>query len=156
MSRNQAYRLAGEIELQALQKRIGYRGSEIVNETPVLLKEPKRSFTLDLAWPPTLNHSNADGFRGGRKTLEYKDFFEHTAMLVLSKRIKPLVGSLSVVIVAYPPDNRTRDLDNLIKPILDAMQAAGCYANDKAFDHIEITRATESIGGMVLVTVREI
>jgi crossover junction endodeoxyribonuclease RusA len=33
-------------------------------------------------------------------------------------------------VLAYPPDHRRRDLDNLAKAILDALQHAGVYGND--------------------------
>lgn len=39
-------------------------------------------------------------------------------------------GKLKVVIQAYRPDNRKRDLDNLLKATLDALTKAGVWADD--------------------------
>lgn len=43
---------------------------------------------------------------------------------------------------AFPPDRRRRDLDNLQKPTLDAMQHAGVYEDDSQVDLL-ITRRRE-------------
>lgn len=110
-------------------------------------------FALALPWPPTLNHN----LNGARKlTQSHKDFRERVAMVVLGKRIKPLQGRLSASIVAFPPDKRMRDLDNLLKPIFDALQHAGCFLSDGAIDHIEITRAQGPDQGIVHVSIKEI
>ena len=114
----------------------------------------QQGFNLVLPWPPTLNHSGLDGFRGGRKTTAYKDFMGHVAALVMARRIKPLHGRLHCSIVAFPPDRRARDLDNLIKPVLDALQRAGCFTDDEAFDSIDITRVQGPERGIISVTVR--
>ena len=41
-----------------------------------------------------------------------------------------LEGKLCLRIDAYPPDRRRRDVDNLQKPLLDAMEKAGVFEND--------------------------
>jgi crossover junction endodeoxyribonuclease RusA len=35
---------------------------------------------------------------------------------------------------AFPPDRRRRDLDNIQKPVLDALQHAGVYEDDSQID----------------------
>jgi Holliday junction resolvase RusA-like endonuclease len=37
---------------------------------------------------------------------------------------------VAVSIVAFPPDNRTRDLDNILKALLDSLQHAGVIPDD--------------------------
>jgi crossover junction endodeoxyribonuclease RusA len=43
---------------------------------------------------------------------------------------------------AFPPDRRQRDLDNLQKPALDAMEHAGVYQDDSQIDLL-LTRRME-------------
>lgn len=50
----------------------------------------------------------------------------------------PIAGHLSVVICAFPPDRRRRDLDNLLKATLDALARAGVYEDDSQIKRIEM------------------
>lgn len=43
-------------------------------------------------------------------------------------------------LVCQPPDQRKRDLDNLLKPLLDALQHAGLYEDDSQIDRLMIER----------------
>lgn len=51
-----------------------------------------------------------------------------------------LTGALRVDIEAAAPDRRPRDLDNLLKVPLDALQAAGVYADDRQIAEPHVTR----------------
>lgn len=64
---------------------------------------------------------------------------------------------LFVAITAFPPDRRTRDLDNLLKPLLDAMQHARLFTDDSQIDRLLIERGNV-IGkpGHLQVTIQEI
>jgi crossover junction endodeoxyribonuclease RusA len=59
---------------------------------------------------------------------------------------------LSVRILAYMPDKRRRDLDNLLKSALDALTHAGVWADDSQIDSLLIERAA-TLGGMLKVEV---
>lgn len=66
-------------------------------------------------------------------------------------------GRLAVRIWAHVPDQRRRDLDNLLKATLDALQRAGVYADDAAIDRIEIERVRSMVkGGSLRVEVQRI
>jgi crossover junction endodeoxyribonuclease RusA len=41
---------------------------------------------------------------------------------------------LAVEIAAHPPDRRRRDLDNIQKPVLDALEHTSIYADDSQID----------------------
>ena len=51
----------------------------------------------------------------------------------------PLAGRLGVLIEAYSPNRRARDLDNLIKAVLDAGNRS-LWLDDKQIDDIRIVR----------------
>lgn len=59
---------------------------------------------------------------------------------------------LSVRILAYMPDKRRRDLDNVLKAALDALTYAGVWADDSQVDSLLIERA-KTLGGMLKVEV---
>ena len=96
---------------------------------------------ITLDWPPTVNHYYT--VARGRKILssrgrQYKqDAIFH---MMMQRAPKPDWEQFAVSIDAYPPDRRTRDLDNLLKPILDALTAYGAITDDSAINHLTIIR----------------
>ena len=62
---------------------------------------------------------------------------------------------LELTVELYCPDKRRRDIDNLIKPLLDALEAANVFVNDEQFDSIHITRAGYEKPGRMRVTIKE-
>ena len=56
----------------------------------------------------------------------------------VSARDRPIKKPIALVIVAHPPDKRKRDIDNLLKATLDAMEIAGLYVNDNQVHEINI------------------
>jgi crossover junction endodeoxyribonuclease RusA len=110
---------------------------------------------LTLPWPPSVNRYwrtfqgrmiiSADG-RAYRKAV---------ADQVLIQRVaKNLTGRLVVEIEAWRPDNRKRDLDNLLKAALDGCTHAGVWEDDSNIVDLRIYWA-EQIGGMLKMKVRE-
>ncbi len=83
---------------------------------------------FELPFPPSVNHYYRHVgprvliSRAGR---EYRS--RVVAMLAGTPRHS---GALEVRIEFYPPDRRRRDLDNLLKCALDALQHAGVYEDD--------------------------
>lgn len=65
------------------------------------------------------------------------------------------MGKLKVVIEAWRPDNRRRDLDNLLKAVLDSMGHAGLYVDDSLIVDLRIYWAPE-IGGMLKIKIEEV
>ncbi|MCK6431104.1 MAG: RusA family crossover junction endodeoxyribonuclease [Burkholderiaceae bacterium] len=63
---------------------------------------------------------------------------------------------LDVQIVVQPPDRRRRDLDNILKAPLDAMQAAGVYADDSQIDRLLIERGAVVRDGRLLVRIHPV
>ncbi len=67
----------------------------------------------------------------------------------------PRSGRLALCMDAFPPDRRRRDLDNLQKPLLDALQHAGVYEDDSQVDLLLSRRRERRDGGQVVVTISD-
>ena len=111
---------------------------------------------IELPWPPSVNHYWRQF--NGRTILSKagREYRTNVLALLLPKRYKPLEGSLSVIISAMPPDKRRRDLDNLLKGVLDALQYAGMYADDSQIDLLTIRRGAVGGQGKLLITVNQL
>lgn len=118
---------------------------------------------ITLPWPPSVNHYwlvLRKGSMAGRVIIstEGKDYRKAVAREVSAQRIPTnlLTGRLAVQIAANPPDNRTRDLDNLPKGVLDSLRHAGVFRDDCDIDDLHIRRGPIRKGGELRVTVSEI
>jgi crossover junction endodeoxyribonuclease RusA len=96
--------------------------------------------SLKLPYPPSVNHYW--GQVGSRKFLgkKGKEFREEVFLCALNARKGALNGRLEVKVYLYPPDKRKRDIDNVLKSLLDALEHAGVYENDSQIDKLCITR----------------
>ena len=118
----------------------------------------KLIYTLKLPWPPTIN-SYYGTTRSGQKFIGAKGK-EFRAVVIEALREIPegkgtLDGRLHIVIECHVPDRRRRDLDNILKSLLDAMTHAGVYKDDCLIDYLEVSRELPTKGGHVVVYVRE-
>lgn len=106
---------------------------------------------LILPWPPSVN--TYWGFHGHRRFLTQKaqEFKKEVATAVKGQRLGQ--SRLSVTISAFAPDKRIRDLDNILKPTLDALVQAGLFDDDSQVDLLTIQRGEVLKGGMAIVTV---
>lgn len=112
-------------------------------------------FELILPWPPSINHYWAAV--GGKFVLrrEGRAYRKRVAEL-LTQQPKPRdIGHyVNVAIGAYPPDERTRDLDNLPKAIFDALTHCGVWRDDSLVERYSVTRLSEwNTSGFVVVSV---
>ena len=111
--------------------------------------------SLTLPWPPSANSyfRGGNGRRGYFIPAEVKAFRAAVAGIVLRERIKPLVGRLAVEIRLSGPNRRAYDIDNRIKPTLDALAHAGCFVDDEAVDSLTVTRGAIIKGGACKVLI---
>lgn len=129
--------------------------------------QPLMSLTFALPWPPSVNtywrHIVLGGkFKKARAQVliseagrEYRVAVERAIREARVPR-GAVKGRLAVHAIAYPPDRRTRDLDNLWKGCLDALSHSGVIAEDGDIDDLHIVRGANRPGGCLLLTVREI
>lgn len=101
---------------------------------------------LDLPMPPSVNHYW--GVRGKQRFIgkQGKQFRIDVAEAVAEAGIK-LEGRLAIHIALFPADRRRFDIDNRIKPLLDALQNAGCFEDDEQVDELHVTRQGTCPGG---------
>ena len=116
-------------------------------------------FECVLGWPPSVNHLYQNRRNGGRfrtaKARQYEIDCKKTIHDYGKGSVDP-DARFSVSIVAYPPDRRRRDIDNLLKPILDAIQSAKVITDDSQIDQLAIRRSAPTKGGSIVVSVEEI
>jgi len=107
---------------------------------------------MTLPYPPSINRYYR---HVGYRTLisrEGRTFRKNVCALLAGAggnggpRKPPAGGRIALAMDAFPPDRRVRDLDNLQKPTLDALQHAGVYADDEAIDLL-LTRRRHVVPG---------
>jgi crossover junction endodeoxyribonuclease RusA len=74
---------------------------------------------------------------------------------MLQKANKHIGGNIAVVIEAFRPDNRVRDLDNLLKASLDGLVHSGVFIDDSQIQDLRIFWAKDK-GGKLLINVERI
>jgi len=112
--------------------------------------------TFELPWPPSVNHYYR---RVGARTLissAGRKFRRQVAQILASRCLPPIVGRMAMTIEVYPPDRRRRDIDNLLKAVLDACQHGGAFPDDSRIVWLLIYRAQIVPGGRVVVTIHNL
>lgn len=115
-------------------------------------------FELYTSYPPTVNNYYVKTQRGvfiSNKGRKFRDELASDAheqlggMIALPERVR-------LEVVAWVPDNRKRDLDNIMKPIQDAMIQANLLVDDSQIDQLFVYRG-EKVGpnGQLYIRVSE-
>lgn len=110
---------------------------------------------ISLPWPPTVNHY----YRAvnGRNILSAKGrAYKKEAgweIIAQGEHEKYLEGDVSLFIRAYPPDKRRRDLDNILKPILDVLADCDVFDDDSQVSDLRIQRFNPCKPGRVEILV---
>lgn len=113
-------------------------------------------FVCILPYPPTVNtYWRHVGSRTliSRKGRQYRN---DVAALLAGKQIEPMAGELSVNVLVHPPDKRRRDLDNILKSLLDSLEHGGAYNDDSQISYLQIRRGGIVKGGNVVVDITEV
>lgn len=99
---------------------------------------PLAHFTLP--FPPSVNSYWRRN--GGRYFISArgKKFRATVVAQLRALHLPTLAGRLRLVINFYPPDRRRRDLDNMLKALLDALEHGGLYNDDNQVCRLEIER----------------
>jgi len=108
---------------------------------------------ITLPWPPSVN-SYWRTFRGrmiiSKAGREYRQ-----AVASLIQGSWRYTKSVKVTITAYRPDNRKRDLDNLLKATLDSLTYAGIWEDDSQIVDLRIVWG-DIVAGMLKVEIESV
>lgn len=83
-------------------------------------------------YPPTLNHFYQRSGKRVFRSKEYRDFLGQVGWIWTTSvpgKWSP-EGRFSVLLDVYPPDHRKRDLDNVVKPLFDALTLSRAWGDD--------------------------
>lgn len=121
-----------------------------------------RTVQITLPYPPSVNtywRSIRTGKLAGRVLVSEKGREYQAAVGKAVKRAKlgkPLTTRLAVDVLVYPPDRRARDLDNVLKALLDSCQKAAVFVNDSQIDTLLIERRWPVPDGRVELRISEV
>ncbi len=118
-------------------------------------QQPMTHLSLSLSYPPSVN--TYWGFQGHRRFLTNKAREFKTN--VLAAKLALNTGNfganrVGIEVKLYPPDRRVRDIDNVLKPLLDALVAAGVLNDDGQIDLLIVSRETVVSGGRCEVCIK--
>ncbi len=108
---------------------------------------------LELPYPPSVNHYWR---RVGARTLISRGgraFREAVCSILAARGIQSLDGPLVVEVMIHPPDKRRRDIDNIQKALLDALQHGGAYGDDSQIVRLTIEKCEPLDGGKTIVRI---
>lgn len=128
-----------------------------MNDALRVASEPGRAVELVLPLPPSVNSywRSVPATRNSRARVliseEGRRFKQRCQLAASAQCREPLDGEVSVRGTVYFRDRR-RDLDNVLKPLLDALQRV-VYTNDSQIAHIELRRAYDKARPRVELTI---
>lgn len=117
---------------------------------------------LRLPWPPSVNRYWRHPTRGalaGRHLIstEGRSYRAGIYQSVKARGIGAcLTGRLAIRIDACPPDRRRRDLDNILKSLLDALVHARVLEDDSLIDELSVFRRPPDSPGSVFVVITQL
>lgn len=109
-----------------------------------------------LPFPPTINSYYSGNRSGSTRYLSKhgREFRDSTIAEVRAQGCTvPLVARLQMTATLYAPDKRTRDLDNYMKALLDALTHAGVWLDDSQLDRLVILRGVIRKPGLCRVEI---
>ena len=110
---------------------------------------------INLPFPPTVNGYYKHSKWGVHISKSGKLFRERVAEECAEQSCSGLMLDTTILVdvILYPPDRRTRDLDNYMKGLLDALTQAKVWADDSLIDTLRNYRGAVTSGGFTKVRI---
>src|SRR5277367_5820515 len=114
------------------------------------------TLSFELPYPPSVNAIYRHTERGVVLTKAVRAYRLQVGKFALAYSVprweRSIKGRLWCEIRVCPPTKkRKRDLDNILKAVLDALQHCGVLEDDERIDHLSVTRNDPSGTGKLLV-----
>ena len=109
-----------------------------------------------LPFPPSIN-SFYSKTRNGLFISKKGSAYQSSGILSIREQLGPMSSiytKIHLSIVLYPPDNRIRDLDNYVKPLLDTITKSGAWLDDSLIDQLSVYRGALTPSGSCFVRIR--
>lgn len=122
-----------------------------------------------LPYPPSVNNHTVQGYaidpktkqikinpKTGKRVIkrynthEWRAYKSVANFAIKRQQIKPVDGDVKLFIQMYPPDNRVRDTDNILKAVFDSLKKAGIYDDDRRVKEHTVRREDELKGCLVV------
>jgi crossover junction endodeoxyribonuclease RusA len=110
-----------------------------------------------LAWPPTVNSYYVQTRNGRFISSKGKAYRESVNAAIIEQLPDTFIDTpMLVECVMYPPDERTRDIDNYMKAMLDAITKAGLWEDDVLINQLFIYRGVKAApSGSVFIRISD-
>jgi Holliday junction resolvase RusA-like endonuclease len=110
---------------------------------------------LTLPYPPSVNtYWRHVLIQGHPRVLISSQGREYRRKVILAlTECDMMLGPLVVTIAVYPPDRMRRDVDNILKGLLDAMQHGGAYEDDSQIVELHVRKHAPDKPGRVEVEI---
>ena len=124
------------------------RENDITNASNNVCNKSAIKINLTLPYPPSVNHYYGNRTNGGKYIKSKGQQFRSAVnnIFLLNGSDKKLDQLLKLTLSVYPPDKRKRDIDNILKALLDSLTNAKVYLDDSLIKQLDITW---HIGGIV-------
>jgi len=108
-----------------------------------------------IPYPPSVNHYWR--MVRGRMLIsrEGRAFRKRVCSILAAAGVRPLSGPIVIHIEVYPPDRRRRDLDNILKGTLDALEHGGAYEDDSQIVRLIAEKRAPVPKGKAVVRIEE-
>jgi crossover junction endodeoxyribonuclease RusA len=113
---------------------------------------------LNLPWPTSANALWRTDGQHRFKTEPYRKFKQAVADYVLEHRVRRhwTTDRLAVGLMCFAPSRVKHDIDNRVKPTLDAIVSAGVIADDSIIDLLIVARGPICKPGCIHVRIEEL
>ncbi|MBQ4315548.1 MAG: RusA family crossover junction endodeoxyribonuclease [Lentisphaeria bacterium] len=113
--------------------------------------------TLELPFPPSVNHYYRHVGPRVLISREGRNYRERVASLIKAEKLNKLGGDVELRVQLYPPDRRRRDVDNVLKVLLDTFTIGGLYNDDSQVKRLAIEKLEPMPpDGLAIIRIKEI